>query len=224
MSSNLLPMRVLIKQITADWCDLAGIETDLRTIPVTDLDGRRADPMRRALREAETRARAAWAAEPVPPSTPAEWRDLYDRGVEALVDAVRAAALIYSEAALIYGGATRVPRQIDAIVRMAMNIAAVRRHERFADLVSSTEDAAEAFRAMRPSEHGKDRLTVPQVAQHLGLSVRTVQDYRLDGRLPEPTMIGRTPTWTREQIDEWQDNRPGSGRWGKRGREEGDGS
>lgn len=59
-------------------------------------------------------------------------------------------------------------------------------------------------------------LTVAQVAEYLGLSVRTVEDYRLDGRLPAPTMVGRTPTWTRQQIDEWQASRPGPGRWGPR--------
>lgn len=56
-----------------------------------------------------------------------------------------------------------------------------------------------------------DVLTVAQVAEYLGLSVRTVETYRADGRLPEPTMVGRTPTWTREQIDQWQANRPGRG-------------
>ena len=56
-----------------------------------------------------------------------------------------------------------------------------------------------------------DLLTVAQVAEYLGLSVRTVETYRADGRLPEPTMVGRTPTWTREQIDQWQANRPGRG-------------
>lgn len=56
-----------------------------------------------------------------------------------------------------------------------------------------------------------DILTVAQVAEYLGLSVRTVQDYRLDGRLPEPLMVGRTPTWTRSQVDEWQASRPGRG-------------
>ena len=56
-----------------------------------------------------------------------------------------------------------------------------------------------------------DPLTVAQVAEYLGLSVRTVETYRADGRLPEPTMVGRTPTWTRAQIDQWQANRPGRG-------------
>ena len=56
-----------------------------------------------------------------------------------------------------------------------------------------------------------DVLTVAQVAEYLGLSVRTVETYRADGRMPEPTMVGRTPTWTREQIDQWQANRPGRG-------------
>jgi excisionase family DNA binding protein len=54
-------------------------------------------------------------------------------------------------------------------------------------------------------------MTVAQVAEHLGLSVRTVEAYRRDGRLPEATMVGRTPTWTRAQIDAWQANRPGQG-------------
>ena len=56
-----------------------------------------------------------------------------------------------------------------------------------------------------------DVLTVAQVAEHLGLSVRTVEAYRRDGRLPEATMIGRTPTWTRAQIDQWMTYRPGQG-------------
>ena len=56
-----------------------------------------------------------------------------------------------------------------------------------------------------------DPLTVAQVAEYLGLSVRTVETYRADGRLPKPTMVGRTPTWTRAQIDQWQATRPGRG-------------
>ena len=56
-----------------------------------------------------------------------------------------------------------------------------------------------------------DVLTVAQVAKHLGLSVRTVEAYRRDGRLPEATMVGRTPTWTRAQTDQWMTNRPGQG-------------
>ena len=56
-----------------------------------------------------------------------------------------------------------------------------------------------------------DVLTVAQVAEYLGLSIRTVETYRADGRLPEPTMVGRTPTWTRAQIDAWQAARPGQG-------------
>ncbi len=61
-----------------------------------------------------------------------------------------------------------------------------------------------------------DILTVAQVAEHLGLSVRTVETYRADGRLPPATMVGRTPTCTKAQIDEWQAQRPGPGRWGQR--------
>ena len=56
-----------------------------------------------------------------------------------------------------------------------------------------------------------DVLTVAQVAEHLGLSVRTVETYRVDGRMPPATMVGRTPTWTRAQSDAWQAARPGQG-------------
>ena len=56
-----------------------------------------------------------------------------------------------------------------------------------------------------------DLLTMAQVAEHLGLSVRTIEAYRRDGRMPEAAMVGRTPTWTRAQIDAWQANRPGQG-------------
>ena len=54
-------------------------------------------------------------------------------------------------------------------------------------------------------------MTMADVAAHLNLSLRTVQDYRLDGRMPPATMVGRTPTWTRAQIDQWQATRPGQG-------------
>ena len=44
------------------------------------------------------------------------------------------------------------------------------------------------------------------------VDVLTFGQFSLIGRFPEPVMIGRTPTWTREQIDTWQANRPGRGR------------
>ncbi len=76
-------------------------------------------------------------------------------------------------------------------------------------------------RVVRRAGTPDDEMTMEDVAEHLGLSVRTVQDYRLDGRLPNSVrMIGRTPVWTREQISEWQASRPGSGRWGTRANDE----
>ncbi len=217
MSSNLLPLRVLVKEVAADWCDLAGVETTLRTVRVTDLDGQRADPLRLALREAEDRVIAARAAEPAHPRPSAEWHELADRAAAAIEDALAYAARI--------GGATADPgdgrrhkmyAQTGSIVRGCVTLAGLRQDARFLDVVESTEAVAESLRVMllgappryQPISTG---LTMAQVAQHLGLSLRTVQAYRLDGRLPEPTMVGRTPTWTREQIDEWQTTRPGQG-------------
>ncbi len=62
----------------------------------------------------------------------------------------------------------------------------------------------------------EDLLTQAQVADYLGLSVRTIHTYRRHGRMPEARMIGTTPVWTRQQIDAWQAARPGRGRWGPR--------
>lgn len=217
MSSNLLPLRVLVKEVAADWCDLAGVETALRTVRVTDLDGRRADPLRQALRDAEDRVIAARATEPPHPRPSAEWHELADRAASAIEDALMSAARI--------GGATADPgdgrqhkmyAQTGSITRGCITLAGLRQAPGFAGLVESTEAVAESLRSMTvgaPPRYEPIRtvLTVAQVAEYLGLSVRTVQDYRLDGRLPEPLMVGRTPTWTRSQVDEWQASRPGRG-------------
>lgn len=40
-------------------------------------------------------------------------------------------------------------------------------------------------RVVRRAGTPDDEMTMEDVAEHLGLSVRTVQDYRLDGRLPD---------------------------------------
>ena len=58
----------------------------------------------------------------------------------------------------------------------------------------------------------QEAFTTEEAAQYLGLSPRTVQTYRLEGRFPRPTMVGRTPTWTVDQLDEWVAERPGRGR------------
>lgn len=60
------------------------------------------------------------------------------------------------------------------------------------------------------------RWTAAQVAEHLGVAVTTVYAYRRDGILPPATMVGRTPTWTPEQIIEWSKTRPGQGVGGGR--------
>ena len=217
MSSNLLPLRVLVKEVAADWCDLAGVETELRTVRVTDLDGRRADPLRQALRDAEDRVMAARDCEPTRPRPPAEWHELADRAFDAADAALVHAARI--------GGPTADPgdgrrhklyAQTHAIIRGCITLTGLRQAPGFAALVESTEAVAESLRAMTVDappryERVDTGLTVAQVAEHLGLSVRTVETYRADGRMPEPTMVGRTPTWTRAQIDQWQANRPGRG-------------
>ncbi len=217
MSSNLLPLRVLVKEVAADWCDLAGVETALRAVPVTDLDGRRANPLRQALRDAEDRVLAARAGEPTRPRPPAEWHDLADRAAAAIEDALAYAARIGGRPADPGEGRRhKMYAQTHAIVRGCIMLAGVRQAPGFAALVESTEAVAESLRAMTVDappryERVDTGLTVAQVAEYLGLSVRTVQTYRTDGRMPPATMIGRTPTWTRAQIDQWQSNRPGRG-------------
>ena len=65
-----------------------------------------------------------------------------------------------------------------------------------------------------------ERMTAAEVATHLGLAVSTVYAYRRDGILPEPDMVGRTPTWDRKAIDRWKRNRPGQGAGGGRPRKD----
>lgn len=65
------------------------------------------------------------------------------------------------------------------------------------------------------SRMSDEQLTVPEVAARLGLAVATVRAYRAQKRLPAPDgMVGRTPWWRPETIDEWQAARPGRGRAG----------
>ena len=59
---------------------------------------------------------------------------------------------------------------------------------------------------------GDVMLGVAEVAAHLSLSKRTVEAYRLDGRLPpEDGRVGRSPWWWRSTIDAWHRNRRGRG-------------
>lgn len=60
-----------------------------------------------------------------------------------------------------------------------------------------------------------------EVARILGVAPATVRSYVAKGMLPEPAVIigegsKRANGWTEEQIIQWQDKRPGSGRWGER--------
>lgn len=221
MSATMLPMRLVVKEMMTDWCAGAGVPVDLTRVPVTDLDGSRANDLRAALREIEQRVKvahdAARASRP-PRSTPHhEWHD------QAATAADQAFALAAAAAGLIMDGvespdqAIRYARRhplvgrVWRILRSAIATCTLTRWEGMEEATAHTEALAADLGAMLGSAPA-GVMTVRQVASHLGLSVRTVQDYRLDGRLPEPTMVGRTPTWTREQIDEWQAERPGPGR------------
>lgn len=221
MSATMLPMRLVVKEMMTDWCVGAGVPVDLTRVPVTDLDGSRANDLRAALREIEQRVKVAHDAARAsrsPRSTPHhQWHD------QAATAADQAFALAAAAAGLIMDGvespdqAIRYARRhplvgrVWRILRSAIATCTLTRWEGMEEATAHTEALAADLGAMLGSAPA-GVMTVRQVASHLGLSVRTVQDYRLDGRLPEPTMVGRTPTWTREQIDEWQAERPGPGR------------
>ena len=226
MSATMLPMRLVVKEMMTDWCAGAGVPVDLTRVPVTDLDGSRANDLRAALREIEQRVKVAHDAARAsrsPRSTPHhQWHD------QAATAADQAFALAAAAAGLIMDGvespdqAIRYARRhplvgrVWRILRSAIATCTLTRWEGMEEATAHTEALAADLGAMLGSTVvvaiPTGVMTVRQVASHLGLSVRTVQDYRLDGRLPEPTMVGRTPTWTREQIDEWQAERPGPGR------------
>ena len=221
MSATMLPMRLVVKEMMTDWCAGAGVPVDLTRVPVTDLDGSRANDLRAALREIEQRVKvahdAARASRPARSKPHHEWHD------QAATAADQAFALAAAAAGLIMDGvespdqAIRYARRhplvgrVWRILRSAIATCTLTRWEGMEEATAHTEALAADLGAMLGSAP-TGVMTVRQVASHLGLSVRTVQDYRLDGRLPEPTMVGRTPTWTREQIDEWQAERPGPGR------------
>lgn len=246
----MLPLRLVIKETMVGWCHGADVPVDLTRVPVTDLDGRRANALRTALREIERAVTAvsdaAFADRAAIRSVPREYHDWHDRATEAIDDALMLAA---AAAGIIADGlgtadeaAQLVRRQpitgrVWRILRGAISACAIRQWDGMEQMVIQTEALAADLRGMlavAPTGlHRSDSserpatavvvavpagvMTVQQVAEHLGLSVRTVQDYRLDGRLPDPArMVGRTPIWTREQIDEWQAARPGPGRWGPR--------
>lgn len=57
-------------------------------------------------------------------------------------------------------------------------------------------------------------LSRTEVANHIGVAPSTLSRYNL----PEPDVtIGKTRGWRVSTIDQWNEQRPGSGRWGRRG-------
>jgi predicted DNA-binding transcriptional regulator AlpA len=52
-------------------------------------------------------------------------------------------------------------------------------------------------------------LTNTDIAKQTGLKLETLYKYRKRNTLPEPDkMIGRTPVWKQETIDNWVSKRP----------------
>lgn len=59
------------------------------------------------------------------------------------------------------------------------------------------------------------------IAERLGVSLATVYSYRKRGFLPEPDlMVGRSPAWRSETVEQWIATRPGRGVGGGRPRKE----
>jgi predicted DNA-binding transcriptional regulator AlpA len=58
-------------------------------------------------------------------------------------------------------------------------------------------------------------LTADEVAAKIGVSRRTVYQYKTRGTLPPPDeQPGRTPMWKTSTIEQWIESRPGQG-WRK---------
>lgn len=60
-------------------------------------------------------------------------------------------------------------------------------------------------------------LGITGFAEYVGLKNSTIQSYLRKNMLPEPDIWyimrgGRRPAWTADTIEQWIDNRPGSGR------------
>ena len=68
-----------------------------------------------------------------------------------------------------------------------------------------------------PDAENDEWWTVQDVAAFLEVSPHTVSSYRSRGQMPAPERhYARTPLWRAETIRTWQEQRPGSGRWGQR--------
>ena len=99
------------------------------------------------------------------------------------------------------------PRVIALLERIAAGIDDLREKLR--------EDVGSALAGLAPASNGRvheasepvkpnDRLlSATQVAEILGLNVRTLRDRRHAGGFPAPVMMGRRPRWKRAAIDAW---------------------
>lgn len=54
---------------------------------------------------------------------------------------------------------------------------------------------------------GKDLISIDELANELGVCIRTIYNWRESGRMPEPThLIARKLMWDRGAILEWFEN------------------
>jgi predicted DNA-binding transcriptional regulator AlpA len=52
------------------------------------------------------------------------------------------------------------------------------------------------------------KLRKRQVAERYASTIRTIERWTADGRLPKPFYFGKTPLWDLEELEAWDRTRP----------------
>jgi hypothetical protein len=52
------------------------------------------------------------------------------------------------------------------------------------------------------------KLRKKQLAERYQHTIRTIERWTVDGRLPQPFYVGRAPLWDLEELEEWERARP----------------
>jgi excisionase family DNA binding protein len=66
--------------------------------------------------------------------------------------------------------------------------------------------AAEVIRQAQVQALPTKHLTLQQLADRLGIKLRTAEDWLLDGKLPPSIRIGHTRRWRLVDIEEWEES------------------
>lgn len=84
------------------------------------------------------------------------------------------------------------------------NVAKLCESDHLLSLVSAQQVLSGCLAAIGPqSDASANMLTARQLADLLGINLRSVYRRKLDGTLPEPVQVGRSVRWRRSDVEVW---------------------